>query len=165
MEKAIALLSFPKELGQHPQSGEGISVGLGRFGPYIKVGDTFVSLKKEDSPYTITLNRAVELFDTSGKQKIAIGTYKKKPIYVQKGRFGHFIVVGKERIGLPKGTDPASVTEADAIARIEARLNAGGTLEDGDEAAPAKKAPARAKPTAKKPAGKTRKPAAASKRK
>lgn len=123
-EKALDLLAFPKELGQHPQTGEGISVGLGRFGPYIKVDDTFVSLKKDDDPYTITLDRAVELFESSGKRKIQVGTYKKKSIAIQKGRFGYFILYGKEKISLPKGTDPEAVTEEQAIERIEARLAA-----------------------------------------
>ena len=61
LETALRLLALPRELGRHPETGEAIVAGIGRFGPYIKHGSTFKSLGAEDDVLTIGLNRAVVL--------------------------------------------------------------------------------------------------------
>jgi DNA topoisomerase I len=122
LEQAVQLLSLPRSLGNHPDSGEAISTSLGRFGPYIKVGATFVSLKKEDNVLTIDLARAVELFNSSGKKTIPLGEHHKKPVTVQKGRFGYFIGYNKKSFALPKGTDPETVTLEMATQIIDSKL-------------------------------------------
>ena len=67
LEKAMSMLAFPKELGQHPETGKDISVGVGRYGPYVKYGKAFVSVKDEDI-LTMPLERAVEIVDASPKK-------------------------------------------------------------------------------------------------
>jgi DNA topoisomerase-1 len=65
LEKALALLSLPREVGVNPNTSEMISAGIGRFGPYVKHGTTYVSLKGDDDVLTVGLNRAVELVETA----------------------------------------------------------------------------------------------------
>lgn len=67
LEKAISMLAFPKELGQHPETGKEISVGVGRYGPYVKYGKAFISVKDEDI-LTMPLERAIEIIDSSPKK-------------------------------------------------------------------------------------------------
>jgi DNA topoisomerase I len=143
LDVALQLLSLPRELGNHPVTGEPIAAALGRFGPYIKVGSTFVSLKKEDDVLTIDLPRAVELFEASGKKTLNLGEYKKKPVTVQKGRFGFFIGYNKKSFALPKGTDPETVTLEMAIQIIDSKL--AKDLADAPAEKPAKLT--KAKPT------------------
>ncbi|MDX2086141.1 MAG: type I DNA topoisomerase [Candidatus Melainabacteria bacterium] len=131
LEKALALLALPRELGPHPESGELIYAGLGRFGPYVKMASTFVSLKKEDNVLTVDLPRALELIAQSGKKTLPLGEHKKHPVTVQKGRFGFYIHYQKLNVTLPKGTDPESVTLEQAIELIEAKLG----REEADKAA------------------------------
>ncbi|MCA9807207.1 MAG: type I DNA topoisomerase [Cyanobacteria bacterium HKST-UBA06] len=121
LDMALGLLSLPRQLGLHPDSGEMILAGLGRFGPYVQFGPTYVSLKKEDNVLTIDHDRAVELIRASGKKTITAGEYKKKPVTIHKGRFGHYIKYGLMKISLKKDTDPESVTLEEAVALIEAK--------------------------------------------
>ncbi|MGE0200055.1 MAG: type I DNA topoisomerase [Candidatus Melainabacteria bacterium] len=154
LDKALGLLTLPRELGVHPQTGETIAAGLGRFGPFIRQGTMFVSLKEGDV-LTITLEEALDAVAKSGKKQITLGEYKKKPVVVQKGRFGYYIKYNKLNVALPKGTEPESVTLEDAIARIDSRQD----KEKTGKAAPAEKTATTAKkPAAKKAAAK--KPAA-----
>ena len=148
LDDALKLLSLPRDLGEDPISGTIISAGLGRFGPYVKLGSVFVSLKKDDDVNTIDLTRAVELIEASGKRAIELGEYKKAKVEIQKGRFGHFIVYKRLKVNLAKGTDPSEVTLEKAVALIEAKLekeNAAKTTKK----APAKKAATKKKTTAK----------------
>lgn len=69
LEKAIEMGKLPRELGLHPETGEKITANLGRFGPYVKHKDRFISLKKDDNLLTLTLARAVELIDTAPPPK------------------------------------------------------------------------------------------------
>lgn len=135
LETALNLLTLPKEIGTHPETGESVAVGIGRFGPYIKFGPTYVSVKPPDDILELSLDRAIEIIAKSGKKTIQLGEHKKKPVNVQKGRFGFYISYNKMNIGLPKGTDPESVTLEKAVELIEAKLAKGET----PTAAPAKK--------------------------
>jgi DNA topoisomerase I len=120
LEGAIGLLSLPRSLGNHPTEGEPIAAGLGRFGPYVVMGGTFVSLKPVDDVLTITLERAVEVIEASGKKAIHLGEHKKKPVYVKKGRFGFYVAHGKTMANVPKKLDPAALTLEEAVALLEA---------------------------------------------
>ena len=113
LEEALELFKLPRELGESPE-GEQISANIGRFGPYIKYDNKFVSLKvKEgDDPYTITLERALELvaekkeFDANREIKIFEGT----DIKILRGRYGPYITDGVKNARIPKDVeDPASL--------------------------------------------------------
>ena len=113
LEEALELFKLPRELGESPE-GEQISTNIGRFGPYIKYDNKFVSLKvKEgDDPYTITLERALELvaekkeFDANREIKIFEGT----DIKILRGRYGPYITDGVKNARIPKDVeDPVSL--------------------------------------------------------
>ena len=113
LEEALDLFKLPRELGVSPE-GEQISANIGRFGPYIKYDDKFVSLKvKEgDDPYTVTLERALELvaekkeFDANREIKVFDGT----DVKILRGRYGPYITDGVKNARMPKDVeDPASL--------------------------------------------------------
>ena len=118
---ALKLLALPREVGTTP-AGEKIQANNGRFGPYIQVGATFVSIKAPDDVFTISQDRAVELYETSGKKAIALGLYGKTEVYVKKGRFGYFLAYKKDKFPIPKTTDIETFKLADAIALLEFKL-------------------------------------------
>ena len=110
LEEALSLFDLPRQLGQ---TSEGLSVeaNIGRFGPYVKYGKKFVSIKKED-PYTITLERALELIkekEVADANRI-IRQFEESDIQVLKGRYGPYITNGKKNARIPKDTDPASLS-------------------------------------------------------
>ena len=120
-EEAMDLFKLPRTLGNH--EGEDVIVGVGRFGPYVKLGNTFASLSAEDDPLAIDLRRAVELVD---QKKVAnatrdLGEYQGETIVQGRGRFGPFVKFGKLYANIPKGEDPAMVTLERAIELIQAK--------------------------------------------
>jgi DNA topoisomerase-1 len=150
LEKALALLSLPREVGVNPNTSEMISAGIGRFGPYVKHGTTYVSLKGDDDVLTVGLNRAVELVETAIAKKPPtkeVGAHPKdgKSISVGKGRFGPYVRHGKTFASLPKGMEMDAVTLEQAVELIDAKLAKAGN----GKAAKATKAPAK-KTTKKK---------------
>ena len=123
LEEALELFKLPRELGVSPE-GEQISANIGRFGPYIKYDSKFVSLKvKEgDDPYTVTLERALELvaekkeFDANREIKAFEGT----DILILRGRYGPYITDGNKNARIPKDIeDPATLDLATCQELIE----------------------------------------------
>ncbi len=110
LEDALELFKLPRKLGLDGEHE--VSVGIGRFGPFAKRGSTYASLKKEDDPYTITLERAVALIEE--KEEIArnriIKQWDDSDIQVLNGRFGPYISDGKLNGKIPKDREPASLT-------------------------------------------------------
>ena len=170
LEQAIDLFRLPRMLGE--DKGEQVSVGIGRFGPFAKRGSTYASLKKEDDPYTIELERAVFLIEE--KEEIArnriIKEFEGSDIQVLNGRFGPYISDGKLNGKIPKDREPASLTFEEVTQLLEetgkpARGRFGkktAAKKAPAKKAAAKKAPAKkaatkkvAKKTAKKAAKKT----------
>ena len=145
---AIDLFRLPRKLGE--SDGHEVSVGIGRFGPFAKRGTTYASLKKEDDPYTIDLDRAVALIEE--KEEIArnrvIKAFEGSDIQVLNGRFGPYLSDGKLNGKIPKDREPASLTLAEARQLME---ETGRPMRKGfgRKGAPAKKAAA---PKAKAPA-------------
>ncbi len=114
LEEALELFKLPRTLGE-TEEGEAVSTNFGRFGPYVKYGSKFVSLKvKEgDDPYTVTLERALELiqekkeFDANREIKLFEGT----DIKILRGRYGPYITDGVKNARIPKDIeDPATLT-------------------------------------------------------
>ena len=117
-----------RELGVHPESGKKISVRIGRYGPFVQVGESATEENKEEKPLyaslragqsieTISLEEALELF----KLPKVVGEYEDKVMKVAIGRFGPYISHNGAFVSLPKEIDPLDVTEEEAIGLIEAK--------------------------------------------
>jgi DNA topoisomerase-1 len=121
-EEAMNLFKLPRTLGE--RDGEVCSVGIGRFGPYVRLGSTYASLTPEDDPLEITLQRAIELIDLKKAASATrdLGEYKGEMLVVGRGRFGPFVRFGKTYANIPKGEDPATVTLERGIELVEAKL-------------------------------------------
>jgi DNA topoisomerase-1 len=188
LEKALRLLSLPREVGKHPDDGKVITAGLGRFGPFVLHDGTYANLENADEVFDVGLNRAVAILADKraggGRPQRAaaaalaeLGNHPEdgKPVRVLSGRFGPYIKHGDTNANVPKGKDPASITMEEAVALIAERAGKGGGKKPAKKAAAPKKAAAKAegdapakktaakKPAAKKPAAKKAAPKAASK--
>ncbi|RWP32961.1 type I DNA topoisomerase [Mesorhizobium sp.] len=169
-EKALALLSLPRDVGKHPESGKMISAGLGRYGPFVLHDGTYANLDNIEDVFSIGLNRAVSVIaekqlkgpgGRNGGTPAALKELGEHPagggkIVVRDGKYGPYVNFGKVNATLPKGKNPQSVTIEDAVALIaekEAKGGNGGRKPFRKAAAPAKK-PAAKKPAAQKMAAK-----------
>jgi len=155
LETALKLLSLPRDVGVDPQSGDMIKAGIGRFGPYLKLGVKYASLKGEDDVLTIGLNRAVTLMAeaktrSSGRE---LGEHGGHPVTVRKGRFGPYVKCGKINATLPPNLDMDAITLAEAVVLIDARAAKGPARKKAATAR--KKSTAKKTPAKKKPAKKT----------
>jgi DNA topoisomerase-1 len=128
LEQALGLLSLPRTVGTHPDTGEPITAGLGRFGPYLKHGDTFKSLRGEDDVLTIGLNRAVALLaEPSGTRRAPAGKTlgvhpaDGQPVTLGNGRYGPYVRHGRIFASLPKGEEPEAITLEAALALLAAK--------------------------------------------
>lgn len=176
-EEALDLFKLPRELGEF--EGHPVSVSIGRFGPYIKHNGIYTSLKKEDDPYTILLDKAIETIQDRRRvlaERIIKTFEEDKDVQVLNGRWGPYIVAKGKNIRIPKDRDPKSFTleeiyelEKNApepkkwgrFAKKTAPAGNGQAKPKAKEipikkkAAPVKKAAAKKKPAAtKKPAAK-----------
>jgi len=151
---AFKLLSLPRELGQSPD-GTPISVGRGQFGPYVKFGAKYASIK-EDDPFTLTLPRAIEIVEAklAADRERTILDFPDNGLQVLKGRYGPYVTDRKKNAKVPKDRDPASLTLEECQALIAAaperkgrfgrfgrRAKATAPATPAVEAAPAAKAP------------------------
>ncbi|MBI1365212.1 MAG: type I DNA topoisomerase [Alphaproteobacteria bacterium] len=152
LEKALMLLSLPREIGPHPEDGEPIEAGLGRYGPFVKHGKVYANLPSIEDVFEIGLNRAVALIEekkanpragrgTGAKPLKELGAHPEtgEPVNVMNGRYGPYVKHGKTNATLPSDSDPQSVTLEEALALIAAK----------------EKKPAKKKATKKKAAKKT----------
>lgn len=152
LTEALELFKLPRTLGE--DDGETISVAIGRFGPFVKRGSMYASLKKEDDPYTIDFATAVERIREK-EQIIAnrtIKTFEGSEIQILNGRYGPYITDGNRNGKIPKEREPASLTLAECEEIIANAPDRPARGRFGKKAA-AKKAPA--KKAAKKAAAKT----------
>jgi DNA topoisomerase-1 len=145
---ALRLLSLPRALGTHPEDGEEVVAGAGRFGPYVKHGDEFRSLEDTDDVYTVGLARALELLaqpKRSRRRQAAAPTVLRElgvredtgaAIKLLDGRYGPYVTDGRTNASLPKGADPAALGLREAIGMLDARA-AAGPKKKGARRAPA----------------------------
>ncbi|MGB5901222.1 MAG: type I DNA topoisomerase [Xanthobacteraceae bacterium] len=180
-ELAVKLLSLPREVGRHPEDGEPIKAGIGRFGPYVQHLKTYASLEAGDDVFNIGLNRAVTLIAekiAKGPGRRRFGSDPGKPlgehpslgaVAVKSGRYGAYVTAGGVNATIPSDKTQDSITLEEAIALIDERAAKGGgktkrpaakkaakksAAKSADSTdAPAKKAAAK-KAVAKKPAAK-----------
>ncbi|MBF6023010.1 DNA topoisomerase I [Lysobacter niastensis] len=157
LEEALELFKLPRKLGL--SEGHEVSVGIGRFGPFAKRGSTYASLKKEDDPHIISLERAVELIEE--KEEIArnriIKAWDGSDIQVLNGRFGPYISDGKLNGKIPKDREPASLTLEEVTKLLEetgkpvrGRFGKKAAKKETAKKETAKKEPAAKKAVAKK---------------
>src|SRR5687768_16859595 len=148
LEDALKLFGMPRKLGMDGEHE--VSVGVGRFGPFAKRGATYASLNKDEDPYTITFERALELV-RAREEVIAnriIKSFEGSPVQVLNGRFGPYISDGEKNGKIPKDREPASITLDEAVtilAETGKPVRKGGRF--GKKTAPRKAAKA-AKPAA-----------------
>jgi DNA topoisomerase-1 len=118
LEDALRLLSLPRDLGHTPDD-QPVSVGRGQFGPYVKYGAKYASIK-EDDPFTLTLERALEIVAAKEKADAErrIQVFEDEGISVLDGRFGPYVTDGKKNAKVPKPATIARDTDADTKARL-----------------------------------------------
>ncbi|MGD9638851.1 MAG: type I DNA topoisomerase [Alphaproteobacteria bacterium] len=146
---AQKLLSLPREIGDHPETGEKISAGIGRFGPYLKIGSKFKSLPKGDSVLDVGLDRAVELLSAKVKEMPAqvIGKHPDDGVEItlNSGRFGLYIKHGKVNAAIPKDMKDKELTLEDAVTILKNKKPSTKTKKTAT-----KKTASKAKTTSKK---------------
>ncbi len=114
LEEALELTKLPRELGVTPD-GEAVSVNIGRFGPYVRYGDKFVSLGKNNDPYSVELETALELIVEKKRldAEREIKVFNDSKIRVLKGRYGPYVTDGSKNARVPKEQDPGALTMAE----------------------------------------------------
>lgn len=161
-EKALRLLSLPREVGAHPETAKMITSGIGRYGPFVLHDGMYANMESVDDAFTIGINHAVTLLAEKaakgpGRRGAAaalkdLGDHpdgESGKIVVNDGRFGPYVKCGKVNATLPKDKDPQTVTLEEAVALIAEKA-----AKTGKKPAAKKKAPAKKKTAAKKPAAK-----------
>ena len=119
LEDALRLFVLPRTLGEY--NGQPVTCSKGKYGPYVKYGSAYVSLKRGQDPYTITLETAVKLIEEHEAQQKNkdIKSFPEADIFVLNGRFGPYIKHAGTNYKIPRGTDPASLTEEQCRTIIE----------------------------------------------
>jgi DNA topoisomerase I len=120
LDQAIGLLSLPREIGLHPETRDRIEVGIGRFGPYVRMGAVFGSLDRDDDVLAVGINRAVDLLAKKLASVRTLGPHPvgQDPVTVRKGRFGPYLQHGKTVANLPRGVAMEDVTLNEAVALL-----------------------------------------------
>ncbi len=167
---ALQLLSLPRTVGVHPDTGVPIKASLGRFGPYVQHGSTFASLAAEDDVLEVGLERALELLykkERKNQSLRVVGLHPKteQPVEVFEGRYGPYVKHGKTNASLHKEQDPMTISLEDAVALLAAKEESGGksggTRKGSGRGAAAKSGAAKTSTKAGTPRGSaTKKPAA-----
>jgi DNA topoisomerase I len=138
LARALTLLSLPREVGLHPEDGEPIRAGIGRFGPYVQHGKTYANLETGDDVFTIGLNRAVTLI----AEKIAKGPRARRfgadpgrplgdhptkggPIVAKNGRYGPYVSHNGVNATLQRDKTPETITLDEAVSLLDARAERG----------------------------------------
>ena len=111
LEEGLLLFRLPRSLGETPD-GEPVSVGIGRFGPYVRFGSKFASIGPDDDPYQIGLERALSIIDTKKKADAArhIKSFEGSEVQILNGRYGPYVTDRKKNARVPKGRDPSELT-------------------------------------------------------
>jgi DNA topoisomerase-1 len=161
LEDALQLFRLPRDLGLG-EDGETISVGVGRFGPFVKHGKVYASIKPPDDPYTIELARAKQVLAEKAEaiRNRVIASWDDGAIQILRGQYGPYITDGKKNARIPKDREPSSLTRAECaelLAAAPERPARGRFGRGAKSAKPAAKsapaaAPAKARPAASKAA-------------
>jgi len=173
LEKALRLLSLPREVGIHPEDNAVILAGIGRYGPYVQHSGTYANLESAEEVFEVGLNRAVTVLaekragggrgrgrtEAAALKDLGVHPETGKPVKILSGRFGPYIKHGDTNANVPKGSEPSDLTLEEAMRLLAEREAKGGGKKKApakvkaEKAAPVKKVAAK-KPAAKKPAAK-----------
>ncbi|MCK6618551.1 MAG: type I DNA topoisomerase [Cyclobacteriaceae bacterium] len=121
LEEALELMKMPRQMGEF--EGKPVMVGIGRFGPYVLHDKKYVSIPKEDDPYTVTYDRCIELIQNKrvADANKTIKVFDENPdIQVLNGRFGPYIKAGKKNVKIPKDKNPKELTLEECVALADA---------------------------------------------
>jgi len=181
LHRALALLSLPREVGRHPEDGEPIVAGIGRFGPYVRHGKIYANLESPEEVFSVGLNRAVTLIAEKRAKPWrgrrfgadpgrALGEHPTKggAVTAKKGRYGPYVSHGGVNATLPVDKTPDSVTLVEAVALIDARAERNAPAPHARPRKAKRPSPLTSrhvKATGKKPAARSAKPPAAKTRK
>ncbi len=172
LDQALSLLALPRIVGIHPETREPIEAGIGRFGPYVKMGGIFASLDRDDDVLSLGLNRAVDVLARKMASVRTLGAHPsdKEPVLVRKGRFGPYVQHANMVANVPRDVAMDDVTLAQAVewlagkgkplkAKGRGRRKVGAKAAAPAAAAPKSVAKPKARPKAKKkPAAKAAAP-------
>ena len=120
LEEALDLFKLPLTLGEY--EGQEVYVNTGRFGPYVKFGEQFISLPKGEDPLEMDMDRAIELIKEKQKTDAPIAMYNGKPVTKGKGRFGPYIKWDDMFINVPRRYNHDALTQADINELVEAKI-------------------------------------------
>ncbi len=120
LEEALELFKLPFDLNEF--EGQTVSVGVGRFGPYVKWGETYISIPRGEDPLSINQDRAEELIKEKQIADAPVANYKGEPVTKGKGRFGPFIKYKDIFVNVPKKYDFDNLSQNDINELIEAKL-------------------------------------------
>ncbi|MDP8215282.1 MAG: type I DNA topoisomerase [Candidatus Euphemobacter frigidus] len=128
-EKALDLLSLPRKLGDHPETGKPVKAGLGRFGPYVVHDGKFAGLKKPYNVLDVTLDQALEVLASAPKRRRRGGKNllrelgkhpaDEKSVRIMTGRYGPYVNHGRLNASFPKNTTPDNITLEQAVELLE----------------------------------------------
>ena len=140
LDRALALLSLPREIGRHPEDGEPIRAGIGRFGPYVQHGKTYANLEAGDDIFHIGLNRAVTLiaekrakgprfrrFGSDPGRALGAHPTTGGPVVAKNGRYGPYVSHDGINATLPRDKTPETITLDEAVALLDARAERGAS--------------------------------------
>jgi DNA topoisomerase-1 len=119
-EEALKLFQLPREIGKY--KGMELVIGQGRYGPYVRYDDKFVSIPKGEDPISLSFDRAVELVEQKMKENAPVGTYKGKPITKGKGRFGPFLKWNDLFVNVPRKYDFDNLSTEEMHELIEKKV-------------------------------------------
>ena len=131
LETALGLLSLPREIGPHPETGKPITAGIGRFGPYVLHDGTYASLPRDENVLTVGLNRAVVLIGDKKSRAARVlrelGAHPTsgEPVRILEGRYGPCVAHRRTRAALPKETAPEAMTLESALSLLAEKGSAG----------------------------------------
>ncbi|RAK51002.1 type I DNA topoisomerase [Phenylobacterium deserti] len=164
LEKGLRLLRLPREVGPHPEDGQMILAGIGRYGPFVQHAGTYANLSGVDEVFEVGLNRAVSVLaekragasarrggEATALKELGAHPTDGQPVRVLAGRYGPYIKHGSTNANIPRGADPQEITLEQAVALIaEREAKGGGAKKKPAKAAKATKAKAEPKAAAKK---------------
>ncbi|WP_312218102.1 type I DNA topoisomerase [Brevundimonas sp.] len=166
LEKALRLLSLPRDVGPHPEDGKMITASLGRYGPFVAHAGTYANVADIEEVFDVGLNRAVALLaekraGRAGRASAAaplkeLGAHPEtgEAVQVMAGRYGPYVKSGKINATLPKGTAPEDMTMEAALPLLAAKAGTAPKKKAPAKKAAAKKPAAKKEPAAKKPTAK-----------
>jgi DNA topoisomerase-1 len=151
LEAALKLLSLPRPVGVHPQTGKPITAGIGRYGPFVEHDGKYANLDSVEEVFTVGPNRAISLLAEKqgrGRARAAPSALRELgehptlggPVTVRAGRYGPYVSHGKLNATLPRTANPETITLEEAVSLLAAKQEKAGGKAAAARSAPHKPA-------------------------